>query len=112
MTKKQDNKFAVIRTGGKQYIVREGDTIKVEKLSDDLKEGASVNFDDVLLVAEGENVKIGEPTLSSAKVEAKFIENAKDKKISVIRFRAKSRYFKNKGHRQNYSKLEITKIAS
>ncbi len=109
MTNTSD-KFAVIKTGGKQYIVREGDKIKVEKLSDELKEGDKVVFDEVLLIADGDNVQVGEPVLSGAKVEAEFIRNDRAKKISVMRFRAKSNYFKNKGHRQHFSEVLITKI--
>ncbi len=106
----KNDKFAVIRTGGKQYVVREGDTIQVEKLSDDLKEGDKVKFDDVLLKAEGDKVELGEPQVK-ASVEAELIETAKDKKKLVLRFRAKSNYKKVKGHRQYYSKVKITKIA-
>ncbi len=106
------DKFAVIKTGGKQYIVSEGDKLHIEKLADDLQEGSSVSFDEVLLVAEGESVKIGEPKLEGAKVEAEFIENKRSKKIPVVRFRAKSNYKKVKSHRQNYSIVKITKISA
>ncbi len=106
----KSDKFAVIRTGGKQYVVREGEKIKIEKLADDLKEGDKVNFDEVLLLADGEDVKVGEPTVSEAKVEAEFLKNDRAKKVSVIRFRAKSNYFKNKGHRQHFSEVLIKKI--
>ncbi len=106
----QKDKFAVIRTGGKQYLVREGDIIKIEKLSDDLKEGDKVKFDDVLLKADGDKVELGEPQVKSS-VEAELLETAKDKKVLVLRFRAKSNYKKVKGHRQYYSKVKITKIA-
>jgi large subunit ribosomal protein L21 len=82
----------------------------VEKIADDLEQGAKITFDEVLLLADKETVKIGEPTVSGAKVEAELIENGRDKKISVIRFRAKSRYFKNKGHRQPFSEVLITKV--
>jgi len=107
---KNDDKFAVIKTGGKQYVVREGDRLRVEKLGDDLKEGSKVSFDEVLLVANGDDVKLGEPTVSGAKVEAELIKNDRAKKVSVIRFRAKSRYFKNKGHRQHYSEVLIKSV--
>ena len=110
MTTKED-KFAVITTGGKQYLVREGDVIKVEKIADDLEPGASVVFDNVLLRAEAGNVELGEPNVASAKVEAELVENGRSKKISVIRFRAKSnRSYTNKGHRQHYSKVLIKKV--
>ncbi len=106
----KSDKFAVIRTGGKQYVVCEGDRLQVEKLTDDLKEGDKIVFDEVLLVADNSDLKVGEPTVSGAKVEAKLIKNDRAKKISVIRYRAKSRYFKNKGHRQHFSEVEIVKI--
>ncbi len=110
MTKK-DDKFAVIRTGGKQYVVREGDKVKVEKISNDLKEGDKVVFDEVLLVSNGSDVKVGEPTVKGAKVEAKLLRNDRAKKISVIRFRAKSNNsFKNKGHRQHFSEVLIQSV--
>ena len=74
------------------------------------KEGAKIEFTDVLLVDDGKTTKVGEPTVSGAKVTAEFVENARERKISVIRFRSKSRYFKNRGHRQPYTRVKITKI--
>ncbi len=108
MTDKND-KFAVIKTGGKQYVVRENDTVKVEKLPE-AEEGSKITFDEILLVSDGSDVKIGDPVLKGAKVEAELIKTDRAKKVSVIRFRAKSRYFKNKGHRQPFSEVRITKI--
>ena len=102
--------FAVIATGGKQYVVHEGDFLNIEKLTGEYKEGAKVEFSDVLLLDDGTTTKVGEPTVAGAKVTGEFIEGGRDKKISVIRFRSKSRYFKNKGHRQPYSRVKITKI--
>lgn len=102
--------FAVIATGGKQYIVHEGDSLNIEKLGGDYKEGGKVEFSEVLLIDDGKTTNVGEPTITGAKVTAEFIENGRDKKISVIRFRSKSRYFKNKGHRQPYTRVMITKI--
>ncbi len=110
-TKAVKKDFAVIATGGKQYVVREGDFVNVEKLGDDFKEGAKIEFDEVLLRDNGKDTEVGEPTVKGAKVVAEFVENGRDKKISVIRFRAKSRYFKNKGHRQSYTRVKITKVA-
>ena len=107
---KKSSSFAVIATGGKQYIVREGDALNVEKLDGQHKEGAKIEFTDVLLVDDGKTTKVGEPTVSGAKVTAEFVENARERKISVIRFRSKSRYFKNRGHRQPYTRVKITKI--
>lgn len=109
-TVKKSDSFAVIATGGKQYIVREGDALNIEKLEGEHKEGEKIEFTDVLLVDDGKTTKVGEPTVSGSKVTAEFVENARERKISVIRFRAKSRYFKNRGHRQPYTRVKITKI--
>lgn len=103
--------FAVIATGGKQYVVYEGDTLNVEKLPGEHKAGDKIEFAEVLLVDDGKSTKVGEPTVSGAKVTAEFVENGRDKKIEVIRFRSKSRYFKNRGHRQPYTRVKITKVA-
>ena len=111
-TAPKSDAFAVIATGGKQYVVRPGDTLEVEKLTGEHKEGDTITFSDVLLVDDGKDTKVGTPTVSGAKVTASFVEDGRAKKISVIRFRAKSRYFRNKGHRQPYSKVNIEKIAS
>ena len=102
--------FAVIQTGGKQYTVSKGDVLKIEKLSGEHKEGDKVTFDQVLLTDDGKSTKVGTPTVSGAKVEGEIKEIGRDKKISVIRFRAKSRYHKKRGHRQPFFKVEITKI--
>lgn len=103
-------KFAVISTGGKQYKVAEGDVLKVEKISDTLKVGDAVVFDQVLLVDDGSSTKIGTPTVSGAKVEAVLKEAGRAKKVIVIKYKQKSRYFKKNGHRQPYSKVEIKKV--
>ncbi len=105
----KEDKFAVIKTGGKQYLVREGDKLRVEKL--DANEGDEVVFDEVLLVAEGDNVKFGDPKVEGAKVKAKLLKNDRAKKITVVRFRAKSNYKKVKGHRQHFSEVLIGSIA-
>lgn len=102
-------KFAVIKTGGKQYKVHEGDKVVIEKLPGDLKEGDKVSFDEVLLVDDGKTIDLGTPVTKS-KVEGKFLGTALDKKIDVIRYKAKSNYFKKNGHRQPHSKVEITSI--
>ncbi len=104
--------FAVIATGGKQYIVRKGDKVKVEKLpgAEKRKEGDTITFENVLLMDDGTSTKLGEPYIKGAKVEAKLIEDGRDKKLHVIRFRAKSRYFRKYGHRQPYTLVEITKV--
>jgi len=100
--------FAVIKTGGKQYKVAEGDTLRVEKLES--KDGKVV-FEDVLLVVNGE-VKVGQPTVSGAKVSAKIVEEGKGDKKIVFKYKSKTRQHKKKGHRQPYSKIEITKITA
>ena len=102
--------FAVIETGGKQYRVVEGDAITIEKLSDDHKEGDTVSFDRVLLVDDGAATKIGAPYLSGAKVEAMVEKVGRGKKVTVIKYKAKSRYFKKRGHRQQFVKVTITSI--
>ncbi len=109
--KDQDKKaFAVIETGGKQYRVSEGDIITVEKLEGEHKSGDKIVFDSVLLIDNGEDVSLGEPYLDKHKVTGEFIEEGKGKKVSVMRYRSKSRYFKNKGHRQPYNKVKIVSI--
>ncbi len=100
--------YAVIVTGGKQYKVAEGDTLFVEKL--ELEEGAAVTFDQILLTADGENVKVGAPTVEGATVEAKVLKNGKAKKIYVYKMKRKKNERTKKGHRQPYTKIEITKI--
>lgn len=102
--------FAVIETGGKQYRVSEGDTIKIEKIPGDYKKGDKITFDKVLLIDNGKDTEIGAPYIEKAKVIAIFQEEGKAKKIDVIKYKAKSRYFKKKGHRQMYTKLKVIKL--
>ena len=104
--------FAVIATGGKQYVVRNGDILKVEKMAGDSKrkEGDKVVFNNVLLTDDGKATTLGEPTVKGAKVEAELIADDRDKKLHVIRFRAKSRHFRKVGHRQPYTLVKITKV--
>ncbi|CRZ34403.1 LSU ribosomal protein L21P [Herbinix hemicellulosilytica] len=99
--------YAIIATGGKQYKVAEGDIIKVEKLG--LEAGAEVTFDQVLAVNNGKLV-VGNPTVAGAKVTATVIEEGKNKKIIVFRYKPKKGYHKKKGHRQPYTKVKIEKI--
>ena len=99
---------AIIVTGGKQYTVSEGDIIFVEKLGVEAEE--TVKFD-VLAVLDGENTKIGTPVVEGAAVEAKVVKNGKGKKIHVLKYKAKKGEKKKIGHRQPYTKVEITKIA-
>ena len=100
--------FAVIKTGGKQYKVAEGDVLYIEKLD---HEGDEVVFDNVLLVANG-SVQVGKPVVSGAKVMAKVLEDGKGEKKMVFRYKSKTRQHKKKGHRQPYTKIQITKITA
>ena len=100
---------AVIVTGGKQYTVAQGDVLYIEKLN--AEEEATVKFDQVLAVLDGENTKIGAPVVEGACVEAKVIKNGKAKKITVFKYKAKKNEKKKMGHRQPYTKVEITNIA-
>ena len=100
---------AIIVTGGKQYTVSEGDILFIEKLN--AEEEAVVKFDEVLAVLDGENSKIGAPVVEGAVVEAKVVKNGKGKKIDIIKYKAKKGEKKHIGHRQPYTKVEITKIA-
>ena len=103
-------KIAVIKTGGKQYKVEKGQIIKVEKL--DVPVGKKVKFDTLMIASgDGQELKLGQPLLKQ-KVEGKVVEQGKDKKISVIKYKRKTRYLRNKGHRQLYTKVEILSIAS
>ncbi len=105
-----DMEFAVIKTGGKQYKVSKGDSIKIEKLSDDAKAGDKVTFDKVLLVDNGSDTTIGTPYISGAKVEATIEEIGKLPTVTVIHYKQKSRYFKKNGHRQPYFQVKIDSI--
>ena len=100
---------AIIVTGGKQYTVAEGDVLYIEKLEAEAE--ATVKFEQVLAVLDGENTKIGTPVVEGAAVEAKVVKNGKGKKIDIIRYKAKKNEKRHIGHRQPYTKVEITKIA-
>jgi len=111
-TTTKSGKLAVIKTGGKQYLVQEGQTIKIEKILDEsVKDTGKITFEEVLMISEGDKVSVGTPFLEKSKVQAELIAEGRNKKISVIRFKSKSRYFKNKGHRQPFYSVKITKIA-
>ncbi|MEN8108839.1 MAG: 50S ribosomal protein L21 [Pseudomonadota bacterium] len=101
--------YAVIKTGGKQYRVARGDTLKVEKL--DAGEGDSVEFDQVLMVGEGEDVKIGTPYVEGSRVTATVKAHGRGDKVEVIKFRRRKHHMKRMGHRQDYTELEITAIS-
>ncbi len=100
--------FAVIQTGGKQYKISLGQKIKIEKLN--ANEGESFVFDKVLLLADGEDVKIGSPYIEGAKVEAKILKQGKSRKKIVFKYHSKTRYRKKKGHRQQYTEVEMIKL--
>ena len=101
--------YAVFKTGGKQYRAAKGDKLKIEKL--DAAEGDSVAFDEVMLVGEGADVKVGAPLVTGGKVEAKVLAQAKDKKVDVIKFRRRQNYRRTRGHRQHFTLVEITGIS-
>lgn len=102
--------YAIIKTGGKQYRVEQGSTITVEKLS--LEEGATFETDQVLLVKDdSNNVTVGTPAVEGAKVTGKVVEHFKDKKIVVFKMKRRKGYRLKKGHRQNYTKIQIENIA-
>ena len=100
--------YAVIRSGGKQYQVREGDTIRVEKLPGE--EGDSVTLDEVLLVADGDNITVGTPHVKGASVTAKVQGQGRGKKVKVVKFKRRKHYRRQMGHRQAYTELAITGI--
>lgn len=104
--------FAVIKTGGKQYKVAEGDKLLIEKLDQPI--GAEFDFEEVLLVGDGkaESVKIGTPLVEGAKVRARVLEHIRGDKKIVFRYKRKTRYKKKKGHRQPYTEVEILKITA
>lgn len=101
--------YAVIKTGGKQFKVSEGDLVKIEKL--DVEAGDTVTFDEVLLVNDGNgNLKVGNPIVENAKVVAEVIQQGKSKKIIVYKYKKRKNYRKKQGHRQPFTKVKITKI--
>lgn len=102
--------YAVIKTGGKQYRVREGDTLRVEKLS--AEQGAKIQFDQVLMVGEGDDVKLGTPFVSGTQVSATVIGQGRGEKIKVVKFKRRKNYLRQKGHRQAFTEVEITKIGA
>lgn len=101
--------YAIIVTGGKQYRVQKGDVVFVEKLN--AEEGSTVKFENVLAVGGEGDTKVGTPNVEGASVEAKVVKNGKGKKIDIIRYKSKKNEKKHIGHRQPYTKVEITKIA-
>ena len=100
--------LAVIKTGGKQYIVSPGDKIKIEKIDGDVEK--EIEFSEVLLMEKDNNLSIGEPIVKDAKVFGKILRQDKAKKIIIFKYKAKKRYKKKTGHRQEFTEVEITKI--
>lgn len=100
--------YAIIRSGGKQYRVREGERLKVEKLAGE--PGASLDLGDVLMVADGDAVTVGTPMVAGARVVAEIVEHGKGEKIDVLKYKPKTRYRKRTGHRQHYTQLAIKQI--
>ena len=102
--------FAIIKTGGKQYKVSKGDSIKIEKLSDTAKVGDKVSFEEVLLIDDGKATTVGAPFIKGAKVEATIEDMGKLPTVTVIHYKQKSRYFKKNGHRQPFMEVKIASI--
>jgi large subunit ribosomal protein L21 len=102
--------FAIIKTGGKQYKIAEGDILKVEKLP--IEEGKTVTFDQVLLIDDGQKTIVGKPLITGAKVTAEVVSTARGKKISVLKYKNKTRYRKLLGHRQWHSRIKIKAITN
>jgi len=102
--------YAVIKTGGKQYRVEEGQTLRVEKIEADA--GSSIDLDEVLMVANGDDIKIGAPYVESGKVSAEIVEHGRGDKIRIIKFNRRKHYRKQAGHRQSYTAIKITGISA
>jgi len=102
--------LAVIKTGGKQYIVTPGEKIKIEKIAK--KEGSEISFPEVLLLEKGKKIEIGTPLIKGVKVIGKIVRHGKAKKVIIFKYKAKKREKTKKGHRQPFSEVEITKIVS
>lgn len=100
--------YAVILSGGKQYRVKEGDILKLESLPEEA--GATIQFDKVLMVGEGDKLKIGRPYLEGSTVAATVVSQGRHKKIRIVKFRRRKHHEKWQGHRQNYTEVKITEI--
>jgi len=101
--------YAVFRTGGKQYRAEKGDVLRLEKIEAD--EGVTVTFDNVLLIGEGANIKVGNPLLAGSSVSAKVLRQGKSKKVSVVKFKRRQNYLRQGTHRQFFTEVEITAIS-
>lgn len=102
--------YAVIKSGGKQYRVQEGETLKLEKL--EMATGDSLDFDQVLMVADGDDVKLGSPLLDGAKVSAEIVSHGRGEKVRIIKFRRRKHSMRRQGHRQWYTEVKITGISA
>lgn len=100
--------YAVVNTGGKQYRVEKGETLRIEKIPGEV--GSQVTFDKVLMVADGENVRVGQPLLEKATVQASIVEQDRAKKIIVFKYKRRKRYRRKQGHRQPYTAIRIDGI--
>ena len=108
---KADSAISIIETGGKQYVVGVGSKIHIESMSGPFKEGDELVFDKVLLSHEGSNTTVGAPYIDGAKVKAEITKIGRAPKVVVIKYKAKSRYFKKRGHRQPYFEVKVTSVA-
>lgn len=102
--------YAVIKTGGKQYRVAPGDKLRIEKLK--AAEGESIEFDQILMVGEGDDVRIGAPYVDGGKVTATVKSQGRGKKVEIIKFRRRKHHMKRQGHRQSYTEVEITDVSA
>ena len=100
--------YAVIKTGGKQYRVSEGETLKIEKL--EVEPGKKITFNEVLMIADGENIQVGSPLVEKATVEAEVISQGKGKKVNILKFKRRKHSMKRQGHRQFFTEIQIGKI--
>jgi large subunit ribosomal protein L21 len=100
--------YAVVNTGGKQYKVQKGETLRIEKIPGEV--GSSVTFDKVLMVADGENIRVGQPVLENVAIQAQIVEQDKAKKILIFKYKRRKRYRRKNGHRQPFTAIRIDGI--
>lgn len=102
--------YAVITSGSKQFTVKEGETLKIEKLAAEV--GSTVDFEQVLMISNGDDIKIGKPFLKGAKVKATVVEHGRHKKLLIVKFRRRKHHKKQMGHRQDYTEIKIEQIVA
>ncbi|GAB1232364.1 50S ribosomal protein L21 [Ferrigenium sp. UT5] len=102
--------YAVIKTGGKQYRVIEGETLKIESVDGDV--GSAIVLDQVLMVGNGDKISVGQPLLNGASVKATIVANGRNKKVTIFKMRRRKHYQKHQGHRQNYTEIRIDGISA